>query len=186
VCGNGGSAADALHFSSELIARFKAPARPGLPVMALTGDIATITAWANDVGYDGIFARQVEAFGQPGDVLFGISTSGNSNNLIQAFAYAQNHGIRCIGLIGGTGGDLLPLSDVAILVPTQDKQRIQEVHLLVLHILSEIVENRFLVSEESIFASKIQANPTWPLQSSAPIEVDYQQQNRMGGTYGVD
>ena len=186
VCGNGGSAADALHFSSELIARFKAPTRPGLPFMALTADIATITAWANDVGYDGVFARQVEAFGQPGDVLFGISTSGNSSNLIQAFAYAQQRGIHCIGLIGGNGGELLPLSDVAILVPTQDKQRIQEIHLLVLHILSEIVENRFLVSEESVFSSKIHASSSWPLQSGAPIRVDYQQQNRMGGTYGVD
>lgn len=186
VCGNGGSAADSLHFSSELIARFKAPTRSGLPVLALTSDIATITAWANDVGYDGIFARQVEAFGQPGDVLLGISTSGNSNNLIQAFGYAQQRGIHCIGLLGGTGGDLLPLADISILVPTQDKQRIQEVHLLVLHIISELVENHFVLSEDRVFSSKIQSRSGWPLQSGAPIRVDYQPQNRMEGTYGAD
>jgi phosphoheptose isomerase len=144
VCGNGGSAADAQHFAAEFVGRFKYPDRKGLPVMALTADTAFLTAWANDVSYEKVFSRQVEAFGQPGDVLFAISTSGNSRNLVEACAAARRRGLTCIALLGGSGGDVLPLADLAIVVPSTDTARIQEVQILVLHLLTELVEGRFL------------------------------------------
>jgi D-inositol-3-phosphate glycosyltransferase len=142
TCGNGGSAADAQHFAAELVGRFMAANRRGLPVIALTADTAFLTAWANDIGYEQIFARQVQALGQPGDVLVGISTSGRSPNIIRAFEQARAAGIRCVALLGADGGELLPISDAAIVVPSWSTQRIQEVHTLVMHTLCEIVEKR--------------------------------------------
>jgi len=140
VCGNGGSAADAQHFAAELVGRFQSPQRSGLPVMALTADTALLTAWANDVGYEDIFARQVHTFAQPEDVLLVISTSGRSRNLIHAVEAAKTRNVHCIGLLGGSGGDLLPLVDQSICVPSPDPQRIQEVQILTLHLICEWIE----------------------------------------------
>ncbi|WP_072016282.1 glycosyltransferase [Leptolyngbya sp. KIOST-1] len=140
VCGNGGSAAESQHFAAELVGRFCSPHRTGLPVMALTADVALLTAWANDVGYSDIFARQVHTFAQPEDLLLVISTSGRSENLVQAVAAAKACNVGTVGLLGGSGGDLLPLVDQAICVPSPDPQRIQEVQLLALHLICEWVE----------------------------------------------
>jgi len=140
VCGNGGSAAEAQHFASELVGRFQIKERPGLPVVSLTADTSILTAWANDIGYDQVFARQVEAYGQPGDVLIGLSTSGNSINIIEAFKKAHEKNIVTIGLLGKSGGDMIEEADVTILVPSYDTQRIQEMHLHIIHTLCELVE----------------------------------------------
>ncbi len=140
VCGNGGSAADAQHFVAELVGRFGHSNRAGLPALALTADTAFLTAWANDVGYEYVFSRQVETFASRGDLLLGISTSGRSRNLIEAFQAARSHQLTCVALLGGDGGELLSLADVAVVVPASDTQRIQEVQILVLHLLCELVE----------------------------------------------
>ena len=140
LCGNGGSAADAQHFAGEFVGRFKRPGRGGLPALALTADSSVVTAWANDCGFEDVFARQVEAFGRPGDVLVGISTSGRSRNVLRAFEAAAARGMTRIGLLGGTGGDLLPLAEHAIVAPSDDTQHIQEVHIVVIHVLCELVE----------------------------------------------
>lgn len=150
VCGNGGSAADAQHFTAELVGKFKDPERRGLPVIALTADSATLTAWSNDVGYEDIFARQVQAFASPGDIVLGISTSGRSHNLIKAFEVAREEQATRIALLGGDGGDTLPLADVAIVVPASDPQRVQEVQMLVLHLLCELVEDRLTRADRSL------------------------------------
>jgi phosphoheptose isomerase len=142
VCGNGGSASDAQHLAAELVGRFKRPGRGGLPALALGSDVATLTAWANDVGYDEVFARQVEAFGRRGDVLLGISTSGRSRNVIRAFSEARRLGLRTIGLLGCDGGELRELSDVALVVPSSDTQHIQAVHVVLIHLLCELIEER--------------------------------------------
>jgi D-inositol-3-phosphate glycosyltransferase len=142
VCGNGGSAADAQHFTAELVGRFGSDQRKGLACVSLTADSAFLTAWSNDVGYEKIFARQVEAYGQPGDILVGISTSGRSKNVIEAFEMAHEMNIKCLALLGTNGGDLLSLADTAVLVPSWNTQRIQEVHILVLHLLCELIEKQ--------------------------------------------
>lgn len=144
ICGNGGSAADAQHFAAEFVGRFKHPCRAGLPALALTADTAILTAWANDVAYEQVFARQVEAFGRPGDVLLVISTSGRSANLVQALQVARSQGLDCIGLVGGDGGAVRSLADLSILVPSADPQHIQEVQIVVIHLLCELVEERWL------------------------------------------
>lgn len=143
ACGNGGSAADAQHFVAELVGRFKYKDRPGLPALALNADTSFLTAWSNDVGYDNVFARQVEVLGRSGDVLLGISTSGQSRNLIQAFEVARNQGLVCIGLVGASGGDLRQLAHIPIAVPSNNAQHIQEVQIFLLHLLCELVEERF-------------------------------------------
>ena len=140
VCGNGGSAADAQHFAAELMGRFIRENRKGLPVLSLTADSAFLTAWSNDVSYENVFARQVEALGKPGDVLVGISTSGRSKNIVEAFNLARQKDVRCLALLGGDGGDLLSLADTALLVPAWSTPRIQEVQILLLHLLCELVE----------------------------------------------
>lgn len=142
VCGNGGSAADAQHFNAELVGHFISKNRKGLASLSLTADSALLTAWSNDVSYDKIFARQIEALGQPGDVVFGISTSGRSKNVIEAFELAHEMGIKCLALLGNDGGDLLSLADVSIVVPSWNTQRIQETQILILHLLCELVEKR--------------------------------------------
>jgi D-inositol-3-phosphate glycosyltransferase len=142
VCGNGGSAAEAQHFAAELLGRFRRADRPGLPVIPLCADSATLTAWSNDVAFEGAFARQVQALGRPGDVLVGISTSGRSSNLVQAFQAARLQGMRSLGILGRDGGLVRKLSDVPIVVPADDTQRIQEVQLLLIHLLCELVEER--------------------------------------------
>lgn len=140
VCGNGGSAAQAQHLAAELVGRFEDLDRPGLPALALSADTAIVTAWANDYGFDQVFARQVQAYGQPGDVLIGISTSGNSVNVVEAFKAARERNIVTIALLGKSGGALYEHADIPILVPTYNTQRIQELHIQILHILCELVE----------------------------------------------
>jgi D-inositol-3-phosphate glycosyltransferase len=146
VCGNGGSAAEAQHLAAELIGRYKAPARRALGVVALTADTSVLTAWSNDVGYDDVFARQVEGLGRSGDVLVGLSTSGRSRNVMRAFEVARAMGLRTVALLGGDGGAIAPMADVAITVPSADTQHIQEVHLVVVHLLCELIEARLLAA----------------------------------------
>jgi D-inositol-3-phosphate glycosyltransferase len=140
VCGNGGSAADAQHLAAELVGRFKRSGRPALPAVALCADSAVMTAWSNDIGYDGVFARQVEALGRPGDVLFGITTSGRSRNIVRAFETARALGVKTVGLLGGDGGDVRALADTSIVVPSTDTQHIQETQIVIIHLLCELIE----------------------------------------------
>ena len=141
ICGNGGSAAEAQHLAAELVGRFVLPGRRALPAMALGTDPAVLSAWSNDVAFEMAFARQVEAFGRPGDLLLGVSTSGRSPNLVRSFEAAAARGMRCAALLGGDGGDLLPLSEVGVVVPEDNAQRIQEIHTLVVHLICELVES---------------------------------------------
>lgn len=148
-CGNGGSAADAQHFSSEMINRFEIE-RPGLPAIALTTDTSILTSVANDYQYDEIFAKQIKALGQQGDVLLALSTSGQSKNIIQAIRAAQDRNMPVIALTGRDGGylaDLMTPNDVEIRVPAQSTARIQEVHLLIIHCLCDMID-RVLFSNE--------------------------------------
>jgi D-sedoheptulose 7-phosphate isomerase len=148
-CGNGGSAADAQHFSSELLNRFEME-RPGLPAMALTTDASTITSISNDYSYEEIFAKQVRALGRPGDVLLGISTSGNSENVIRAIHAAHERGMRVVAFSGRDGGrmaDIFAEGDVEIRVPATRTARIQEVHLLVIHCLCDLIDTTLLGSD---------------------------------------
>jgi phosphoheptose isomerase len=158
VCGNGGSAADSQHFAGELVGRFKKPGRAGLPVLSLTADSSFLTAWANDYAYEDVFARQVKAFGQPGDILIGISTSGQSMNVIEAFKAAREMNLQTIGLLGGDGGLVKPLADLAVIVPATDKARIQEVQIFVLHTLAELIENQVL-SADPVAVPDTEVNP---------------------------
>lgn len=142
-CGNGGSAGDAQHFSSELLNRYERD-RPSLPAMALTTDSSTITSIANDYSYDEVFAKQVRALGQPGDILLAISTSGNSRNVINAMQAALSRDMTIVALTGKDGGEMagfLGPNDVEIRVPSSRTARIQEVHLLVIHNLCECIDD---------------------------------------------
>ena len=140
LCGNGGSAADCQHMAAELTSRLDATCeRPGLPAIALTTDTSFLTAYANDYGYDGIFARQVQALGAREDVLFAISTSGNSKNVVLAIEQAEEIGMRSIGLMG-QAGRMLTLGQPAIAVPHETTQHIQECHLAIEHLICELVE----------------------------------------------
>ncbi len=139
LCGNGGSAADAQHIATELVSRLRFE-RKAIPAIALTTNTSIITAIANDYDFAAVFVRQVEAFGRPGDVLIGISTSGNAKNVIQAFEYAGKNRLQTIALTGGTGGALADLADVSIVVPSKSVMRIQESHITIGHILCDIVE----------------------------------------------
>jgi len=169
VCGNGGSASESQHFAAELVGRFRSEHRVGLPVIALTADTALLTAWANDVDYSDIFARQVHTFAQPEDVLLVISTSGRSRNLIQAVTTAKARNVHCIGLLGGSGGDLLPMVDQAICVPSSDPQRIQEVQLLALHLICEWIEDNLQQSDPSFrLPSEDEAVPVRSRRAIAP------------------
>ncbi len=139
VCGNGGSAADAQHVAAELVGRF-AGDRPAWPALALTTDTSVLTAVANDYGFDRVFARQVEAHGQAGDVLVAISTSGASPNVLRAVETARARGLVTIGLTGWDGGELGRMADVHLHVPSPSTPRIQEAHATLLHVLCELVE----------------------------------------------
>lgn len=141
LCGNGGSAADAQHLATEFVIRLSPTIkRPGLPAIALTTDTSTLTAGGNDIGYDNTFARSVEALGQEGDILIGISTSGNSASVNNAFKKAREMKINTIGLLGKNGGASKDLCDIAIIVPSDDTQRIQEGHITIGHIIFQEVE----------------------------------------------
>ena len=142
ACGNGGSAADAQHFAAELVCRFERE-RPGLAAVALTTDTSALTAISNDYHFDQIFAKQVRALGQPGDVLLAISTSGNSANVVEAIRAAHEQGMTVVALTGREGGDIAPLlkaDDVEIRVPADSTARIQEVHLLSIHCLCHQID----------------------------------------------
>jgi D-sedoheptulose 7-phosphate isomerase len=139
LCGNGGSAADAQHIAAELVGRYTRE-RHGLPAIALTTDTSALTAIGNDYGFDRIFARQVEALAQAGDVLIAISTSGNSPNVLQAVEAARRLGVATVGLAGRDGGALRGASDLCIVAPHDETARIQELHITVGHILCDLVE----------------------------------------------
>jgi D-sedoheptulose 7-phosphate isomerase len=139
LMGNGGSAADSQHIAAELVGRFKRERR-GLPALALTTDSSILTAVGNDYGYDQVFSRQVEALCGPSDVLIGISTSGNSGNVVQAIETGKRLGIYCVGLLGGSGGKLLRLCNMALVAPVAETARVQELHILIGHILCELLE----------------------------------------------
>lgn len=141
-CGNGGSAADAQHLAAELIGRFQKERR-SLASVALTTDTSILTAVANDYGYDEVFARQVEGLGRSGDVLIGISTSGNSANVVKAALKARDTGMHTIAFTGEAGGKLKDICDITFAVPSKVTARIQEMHIMVGHIICELVEEEY-------------------------------------------
>ena len=138
-CGNGGSAADSQHLAAELTGRFVQDRRP-LAALALSTDTSALTCISNDYSFDEVFARQVQALGRPGDLLIGISTSGNSRNVIRAVQEAQQLGLHTLGLLGRNGGALRPLCSHSIVVPSQTTARIQEAHILIGHTLCGLIE----------------------------------------------
>ena len=142
LCGNGGSAADAQHIAAELTGRYKSERR-GLPAIALTTDTSALTAISNDYGYAKVFDRQVKALANKGDLLIGISTSGNSDNIISALTTAKALGCGTLGLSGRDGGEMNELCDVNLVVPSDDTPRIQEMHILFGHTLCQIVDDTF-------------------------------------------
>jgi D-sedoheptulose 7-phosphate isomerase len=141
ICGNGGSAADAQHMATELVIRMTKPGRAALPAIALTTDSSTLTAAGNDIGFENVFSRQVEALGAEGDVLIAISTSGRSENVNRAIQAAKKRGLLVIGFLGKDGGTSKDMVDIPVLVPAEDTQRIQEAHITVAHILCGLIEN---------------------------------------------
>lgn len=141
IAGNGGSAADASHFAAEMVVRLTADRnRQSLPGLALCTDISVMTATANDFGFENVFARQIEGLGCKGDMLFVISTSGNSKNLVKAVHTARDHGLLTAGLLGCQGGKLADLLERSLIIPHTSTQRIQEEHIFIIHLLVEIVE----------------------------------------------
>ncbi len=148
-CGNGGSAGDAQHFSSEMLNRFEME-RPGLPAIALTTDSSTLTSIANDYQFADIFSKQIRALGQPGDVLLAISTSGDSHNVVHAVDAAHDRDMLVVALTGREGGqiaDLIQETDVEIRVPSWSTARIQEVHLMIIHSICDLIDRRLLGQE---------------------------------------
>lgn len=139
LAGNGGSAADAQHIAAELVGRYGFD-RPSIPSLALTTDSSNLTAIGNDYGYDRVFSRQVEGMGQEGDLFIGISTSGNSQNIVNAFESAKAKGITTVALTGRDGGKMAQMADYALIVPSNVTPRIQESHILIGHILCDIIE----------------------------------------------
>ena len=149
-CGNGGSAADAQHFSAELVNRFEKE-RPGLPAFALTTDSSTLTAIANDYDYNQVFSKQITALGQPGDVLLAISTSGNSANVLEAINASHEREMIIVALTGKDGGSiarLLKEQDIEIRIPSNRTARIQEVHLLVIHCLCDFIDTQLFGGDD--------------------------------------
>ncbi len=140
IFGNGGSAADAQHIAAELVFRM-GRLRAALPAIALTTDTSVLTAIANDRSFDYVFARQIEALGRNGDVVLAISTSGNSQNVVEAVVQARHLGLKTIGLLGGEGGAIRTLVDLALIVPHPETPRIQETHLLIAHIICQLIED---------------------------------------------
>jgi D-sedoheptulose 7-phosphate isomerase len=145
LMGNGGSAADAQHFAAEMVGRFLMERR-ALPAIALTTDTSILTAVSNDFGFDDVFSRQVEALTNPGDVLVGISTSGNSHNVKRALEAGQKLGAKTVGLLGRDGGVIGPVVDLNLTVACPETPRIQEAHLVIIHILCDLVEKELFQS----------------------------------------
>jgi len=142
LCGNGGSAADAQHIAAEFTGRYKKE-RGGLPAIALTTDTSALTAIGNDYGYEYVFSRQVEALGNEGDMVIGISTSGNSQNILNAFEKAKEKGLFCLALSGKGGGAMKEVANMNVIVPSSDTPRIQEMHILIGHILCQAIDDAF-------------------------------------------
>lgn len=141
LCGNGGSAADSQHIATELVIRLSHDLqRPAIPAIALTTDTSNLTAGGNDIGFENVFARNVEALGNKDDILIAISTSGNSSNVIKAVDMAHKNEMKVIGFLGGTGGKLKSIVDLPIIIPSSNTQRIQEGHITIAHIICELVE----------------------------------------------
>lgn len=141
LCGNGGSAADAQHMATELVIRMDKPNRPPLSAIALTTDSSMLTAGGNDIGFENVFARQIEALGNAGDILIAISTSGKSENINRAIREATKRGMTVVGFLGKDGGASKDLVDIPIIVPSDDTQRVQEAHITIAHIICGILEN---------------------------------------------
>lgn len=152
VCGNGGSAAESQHFAAELVGRFELPYRNGLPVISLTADTSVLTAWSNDFGVEEVFARQVQAYGQQGDILLCLSTSGNSPNLIKALEMAREKHMLCINMLGKDGGKAAGYGFINLIVPSENTPRIQEVHLHLIHLLCGLIEKRLFSRPATAFA----------------------------------
>ncbi|MFN3195616.1 MAG: SIS domain-containing protein [Chlorobiota bacterium] len=141
LCGNGGSAADSQHIAAELVVRLRSSVnRAAIPAIALTVDTSILTAGGNDIGFNNVFARQVEAYGNEGDTLIAITTSGNSENIVRAAKEAKNCGVNVIGLLGNGGGKLKDICDSSVIVPSENTARIQECHILIAHIWCRIIE----------------------------------------------
>ena len=138
-CGNGGSAGDAQHFSAEMLNRFEME-RPGLPALALTTDSSTLTSIANDYSYAEVFAKQVKAIGRPGDAALGLSTSGNSDNVVRALGVAREMGLKTLALSGRDGGPVAAAAELAVVVPSWSTPRVQEVHITIGHVLCDLVD----------------------------------------------
>lgn len=147
VMGNGGSAADAQHFAAEMVGRFKLE-RPALPALALTTDTSILTAIGNDYGFDRVFLRQVEAHAVAGDVVVGISTSGNSPNVQAALKLAAERGCRTVALLGRDGGSIKEVAELSLIVPSNDTPRIQEGHIAIIHILCDLVEKTLFKKDD--------------------------------------
>ena len=141
-CGNGGSAADSQHLATEFVSKLRLE-RNAIPALALTTNTSILTAISNDSDFNRVFVRQLEAFGRENDLLVGISTSGNSENVVAAIEYARNKEIKTIVMTGGCGGKMAGIADVSIIVPSNDIQRIQEAHITIGHILCDLVEQAF-------------------------------------------
>lgn len=139
--GNGGSAADAQHIAAEFVGRFKLE-RHGLPSISLTANTSTLTSIGNDYGFEEIFSRQIEALAGKDDIIIGISTSGNARNVIAGILEAKKQGIKTIAMTGSDGGQLAPLADISLIVPSENTARVQEVHITIGHILCEIAEDK--------------------------------------------
>lgn len=142
LCGNGGSAADAQHIAAELTGRYKKE-RNSLPAIALTTDTSALTAIGNDYGYEFVFSRQLSGVGQKGDLLIAISTSGNSKNILKAIEVAKEKGIFIIGLSGKDGGKMSEVCDINLIIPSNDTPRIQEMHILIGHIICQAIDDAF-------------------------------------------
>ena len=143
ICGNGGSAADAQHIAAEMVGRFQRDGRKALPCVAMTTDTSIITAVGNDFGFEDVFARQVEALGKPGDVLWVLSTSGRSPNIVKAVSIAHERGMKIVAMTGGDGGKLSDLADVCFIAPADRTYLIQQIHQLAYHIICELVDKHF-------------------------------------------
>jgi len=148
ACGNGGSASQADHLVCELVARFQTERRP-LPAISLSSTPAGMTSLANDYGYDEVFARQVEAFGEDGDVLFALTTSGNSPNVLRAAERARDRGLFVVGLTGKGGGSLPPLCDLCLTIESDNTARVQEMHQVAIHAICDIVDKAFAANTDA-------------------------------------
>ena len=146
LCGNGGSAADCQHFAAELVGRYKMERR-GLPAIALTTDTSILTALGNDYGYDDVFRRQVEALGVSGDLFIGISTSGNSANVMKAVDEAELVGMKTVCFLGRDGGEIVDMCDLSFVVKSNNTPRIQEAHIFVIHVICEILEKELFANK---------------------------------------